>query len=176
MARRPTKAEERTFILEFINLYKSLPALWDAKCREYMNKRLKSNSYNLLLDKYREVHPEATVEDVKKKINILRTNYRREIIRRENSPEIQAKLWWWDAMSFLPKDAGIVNKSILERQPRKNVENEESNSGVSTTSEDSLNTQKTVEIGGNLEGSEVYTKYEALDPDVESIITVGYLF
>ena len=49
--------EERGFILECVDVYKSLPALWDVKFKEYSNRqRKKTDTYAVLRNKY----PRAT--------------------------------------------------------------------------------------------------------------------
>lgn len=70
------KTEERTFMLECIEVYKSLPALWNVKSKEYSN-RQKTNDACDVINTFREKYPEATREDVTKKFNSLRTNYGR---------------------------------------------------------------------------------------------------
>jgi len=43
------KKEEQNFILECIQIYRELPALWKIKSEEYMNRHKKSESYDILL-------------------------------------------------------------------------------------------------------------------------------
>jgi len=73
-----TKMEERSFMIECINLYRDLPALWNVKSKDYSNRNKKNDSYETLVKKYKEKYPQATKEDVKKKMNALRTNWRKE--------------------------------------------------------------------------------------------------
>jgi hypothetical protein len=81
-----TENEERAFILECIQVYKSLPALWDVKSKEYSNgQEKKKDTYAMLLDKYRDRYTQANREDVTKKCNPLGTNLRKEMKRLDNS-------------------------------------------------------------------------------------------
>jgi len=73
-----TKMEERSFIIEFIHLYRDLPALWNVKSKDYSNRNKKNDSYKTLVTKYKEKYPQASKEDVKKQMNALRRNWRKE--------------------------------------------------------------------------------------------------
>ncbi|XP_054728180.1 uncharacterized protein LOC129237442 isoform X4 [Anastrepha obliqua] len=88
--------DEQKFILELIELYRSLPALWNINCTDYNDRESKNIQYQILLEKYKERYPHADKEEVKKKINTLRTSFRRTL-KTPNSP----KLYYFDAMRFL---------------------------------------------------------------------------
>ena len=60
------KSADRTFMPEVIETYESLPALWKIKSEDYSNRDKKADAYNVLLEKYREQFPAATLEEVKK--------------------------------------------------------------------------------------------------------------
>lgn len=109
MGQNKRKMEEKNFILEFVEVYRSLPALWNVKGKEYSNRNIKNEQYEILLAKYKEKYPEATKKEVAQKINTLRTGYRRELKRicalersgsglsEENDPT----LYYFEAMDFL---------------------------------------------------------------------------
>jgi hypothetical protein len=42
-----TKEDERKFILECIEVYHSLPALWNVKSKDYSNRMEKNNNTNI---------------------------------------------------------------------------------------------------------------------------------
>ncbi|XP_050670443.1 histone-lysine N-methyltransferase, H3 lysine-79 specific-like [Leptidea sinapis] len=73
-----TKVKEREFIVECIQLYRELSSLWNVKSKEYYDRDKKKADYETLLSEYKEMFPEASKDDVKKKFNSLRTNYRKE--------------------------------------------------------------------------------------------------
>lgn len=75
------KTAEKMFILEFIEVYHGLPVLWDIKSKDYNNRGKKSEQYDVLIEKYREQYPDADKQEVIKKINSLRTNFRKELKR-----------------------------------------------------------------------------------------------
>ncbi|XP_017469409.1 PREDICTED: uncharacterized protein LOC108361317 [Rhagoletis zephyria] len=66
------------FWIEFIELYKSKPVLWKYGTEIYKDRKGKKLAYLELVEKMREVEPNATVDMVKKKINSLRSCYRRK--------------------------------------------------------------------------------------------------
>jgi len=60
--------EERQFLIQFIEEYGSLPALWCVTSNEYSNRSKKNEQYNKLLSKYKERYPNAEKNDVIKKL------------------------------------------------------------------------------------------------------------
>ncbi|XP_040160069.1 uncharacterized protein LOC120898366 [Anopheles arabiensis] len=91
------------FVEEFIELYKSFPCLWHRKSSEY--EQQKQRAYDALVQKYREVDPQANKETVKRKINALRTGYRKQL-RRLNRPSRAAG-----------SSSSSNNNSDAQRQP-----------------------------------------------------------
>lgn len=71
----PTIEVEKEFILAL----EALPNLWDKTHTQYVNKYKRNESLEKLLLIWKRIKPLATIEDVRKKINTLRSNYRREI-------------------------------------------------------------------------------------------------
>ncbi|XP_037937313.1 uncharacterized protein LOC119670932 isoform X2 [Teleopsis dalmanni] len=66
------------FWTQFIDIYKSQPALWDVNSDNYNMKQYKISAYNTLLAKLREIDPNADINMVKRKINSFRSCLRRE--------------------------------------------------------------------------------------------------
>jgi hypothetical protein len=79
------KEEERKFILECIEVYHSLPALWNVKSKDYSNRIKKKDIYEHLLRKYGERFPDADKNQLIKKFNSLRTNFGKEFKRIKDS-------------------------------------------------------------------------------------------
>lgn len=111
-------------VCNFIEEYRALPALWNTKSAYYKNKSLKTKAYDKLLTTYKLLKPEATLDEMKRKISNLRTSYKRELKKVEDSTRSGAgadeiyvsNLWYFDALSFL-KDietpvAGRSNYSV----------------------------------------------------------------
>lgn len=64
---------------EVIKLYKNMPFLWDKKDPKYSSKYSRETGYNIILKKYKEYDKNATLPVIKKKIDNMRTSYRREL-------------------------------------------------------------------------------------------------
>lgn len=106
--RAPTQTihtRNREFWTKFFSLYESLPALWDSRSPLYKIRAAKIAGYDILVEKLREIEPNADREDVLRKINIFRTNFRREISRINMSNKMgkqyKTTLWYFKLLSFL---------------------------------------------------------------------------
>ena len=75
-------SEERKFILEVIEVYWSLPPLWNVKSKDYSN-RTKNEQYDEILKKYNEKCPNADKKELIKKISqtncSFQTNFRKNL-------------------------------------------------------------------------------------------------
>jgi nitrogen fixation-related uncharacterized protein len=78
------KLVNKEILLWNVSTYIELPALWNVKSKQYHDRDKKNSAYETLLVKYKEMYPDAT-KDVKKKINSLRTNYRKELKKHHQS-------------------------------------------------------------------------------------------
>ncbi|XP_036339701.1 uncharacterized protein LOC118749015 isoform X7 [Rhagoletis pomonella] len=104
--------EEKQFIIEFIELYRSLPSLWDFKHYDYSNRNSRAIQYDIMLAKYKEKYPKADRKEVMKKINSLRSNYRRELKRI--TPNATPSLYYFEAMDFLRNnDQGEESQNLI---------------------------------------------------------------
>ncbi|XP_054084547.1 uncharacterized protein LOC105212495 [Zeugodacus cucurbitae] len=122
--------DKRAFWTEFFALYESLPALWDLSNPLYKDRQSKTHGYEMLVMKMREIDPHACREDVVRKINIFRTNYRRECTRIKASNQMgkryNTSLWYFHMLDFLQsqefrkerKCAPNSEKKILRRKAR----------------------------------------------------------
>uniref|UniRef100_A0A182X0A5 MADF domain-containing protein n=1 Tax=Anopheles quadriannulatus TaxID=34691 RepID=A0A182X0A5_ANOQN len=104
----------RQFYTEFILLYKSFPCLWDITSKAYIDRAEKQKAYDQLVQKYKEIDKNATRHTVTKKINTLRTCYRRELGKISKSIQsgaseenvYQPTLWYFDLFTFLDEGKG----------------------------------------------------------------------
>lgn len=71
--------KEREILKMFIESYETMPELWDPRRADYKNSTKREHSLRSLLEIFKHIKPDAKINDVKKKINSLRTNYRKEI-------------------------------------------------------------------------------------------------
>ncbi|KAL4720761.1 hypothetical protein ACJJTC_013839 [Scirpophaga incertulas] len=128
---------------EFILSLETMPELWDKKCIDYTNKYKRRTGYEKLLKILAKIKPRATVEDVKKKINSLRSNYRRELKKIVTSKRSGAgtnevyvpKSWTFKYLTFLQNTEKPVSEisnteesddSNPIQQPNDSQEDEES--------------------------------------------------
>jgi hypothetical protein len=58
-----------------IRAYESQSCLWRIKSKDYHNKAKRDAAYDILLNKYGLIDPNADKEAVVKKVNAFRTNY-----------------------------------------------------------------------------------------------------
>uniref|UniRef100_A0A1A9ZMN2 MADF domain-containing protein n=1 Tax=Glossina pallidipes TaxID=7398 RepID=A0A1A9ZMN2_GLOPL len=95
----------KRFWTEFFSLYKSFPALWDTNNAMYKDRQMKFEAYGVMIEKLREIEPNAEREDVLRKINIFRTNFRRECSRisrnLQEGKNYKSTLWYFDLLRFL---------------------------------------------------------------------------
>lgn len=106
--------DNKDFLIEFIELYRSYPCLWHVKSADYSNKIKKNEAYAVLVGKYREIDHTATRDSVVKRIASLRAAFRKEFRKLENSKKSGAgtediykpTLWYFDNLMFL-KDQDI---------------------------------------------------------------------
>jgi len=76
---------DRAILSDFISEYRQLPALWDIRCKEKSIRDKKNSAYKKLLVYYKLLKNDSTIEDVKKKINTLRSNFRKELKKINDS-------------------------------------------------------------------------------------------
>ncbi|KAH8264882.1 hypothetical protein KR038_006667 [Drosophila bunnanda] len=98
-------SRDRQFWTEFLLLYRSLPAVWQVQSPDYGCRELKTAGYEQLVRKLSEVEPDASRATVVRKINSFRTNFRRDVRRRDQcsamGESFQSTLWYFNLLSFL---------------------------------------------------------------------------
>ncbi|XP_073427882.1 uncharacterized protein [Dendrobates tinctorius] len=87
-----------------------MPCLWKVKSPDYSNKYKKKVAYEKLVHLYQEHHPSETVDEavIKKKIQALRTVFKKELNKVEKSTRSGAgtdevyvpKLWYYNLLEF----------------------------------------------------------------------------
>ncbi|XP_053688423.1 uncharacterized protein LOC128737744 [Sabethes cyaneus] len=105
-----SSADNKQFWTAFIRIYRNHPALWNCKSKLYSDKNVRNEAYNLLIEKAKEITPNADLRFVRAKIESLRASFRRELRkvkasmnRTESSMEdvYEPTLWYYDLLSFL---------------------------------------------------------------------------
>ncbi|XP_014294784.1 uncharacterized protein [Halyomorpha halys] len=146
-----TVSNSEDCLRRFISTYESLPELWNRNDSNYMNKWKKRKSLEKLLAIYREIKPHAVIKDVTKKLNTLRSNFRRELNKIKSSlsdgcereSAYKPCSWVFYALSFLAEDSeGMAPLINQNDKPEESQGQEENNSTYlqPTTSSLSSNT------------------------------------
>ncbi|XP_077137825.1 uncharacterized protein LOC143803960 [Ranitomeya variabilis] len=112
------------FIREFLEIYRSFPCLWKIKSPEYSNRQKRKAGYSKLIELYNLQAPEeqATENVVKKKIQALRTVWRKELNKvlqssksGSSAEEVYVpRLWYFDYLNFL-RDQEVPRSSSCLR-------------------------------------------------------------
>ena len=123
------------FLKDFIVTYRSNPCLWNSRSPEYMDKSVKSFAYDKLVRIMLKFDPTATRSTVLKKINSLRTSFRREYRRvqemKEQGRNYQPSLWYYPHLLFLsdmpttnecPGSDTNEEQSYIKEEPNINAE------------------------------------------------------
>lgn len=147
------------FLIEFIEMYRSLPCLWRVKSSDYSNRQKKAEAYDKLLSLCKSVCPTATLELVKNKIANLRTVFKKELKKVEASVNAGAsgeeiyipRLWYFDLLKFTI-DQDVPTPSMSRFPDTYEGQQEEDNT------DDSL---ESTEEGANL--SQVYNSILSFD-------------
>lgn len=92
--------EERRFWKSFLAVYKQYPEIWDPRCDKYSKREYKEIAYQALANKLQEIDPNASTDCVKRRLNIFKSNYKREL-RRRTKTGIKGNLWYFDDLDFL---------------------------------------------------------------------------
>lgn len=99
----------REFLTDFIALYESFPCIWRVKSKEYSNREKKGEAYERLVEKFKEIDATASRDTVVKKVNSMRSVYRKELAKVNKSIRSGAgedeiykpSLWYFDLLHFL---------------------------------------------------------------------------
>nr|CAI5829191.1 unnamed protein product [Callosobruchus analis] len=116
--------------VSFYESYREQVCLWDVKSKDYSNKQKRNASYEMLLQKLKEINPQATIEILKKKINNMRTAFRRELKKVQSSKgtgqrgdTYQPTLWYFDLLLFTTQ-AETGRKGISTDEMEESLEHE----------------------------------------------------
>jgi Alcohol dehydrogenase transcription factor Myb/SANT-like len=108
----------RSFISEFIAIYKAHECLWKPQSPNYHNRKVKRLAWQKLIEKYREIEPNPNKKTVLRKIGSLRTTFRKEYTRVERAKNTwqphKPKLWYYEQFSFIIVDPAIEDVTVKE--------------------------------------------------------------
>ncbi|CAB3248373.1 unnamed protein product [Arctia plantaginis] len=131
----------RELLQDFIESYRNETCLWKTTCKDYHDGNKKNAVYDRLIEKYKPIDPNATRDTVVKKINNLRTTYKKELNKIKTSCKSGAGtdeiykpcLWYFELLSFLYDQE-------VPRPSTSNIDDDEnetqSTTGIGSTSYD----------------------------------------
>ncbi|CAJ0929917.1 unnamed protein product [Ranitomeya imitator] len=120
------------FVREMIEMYRSLPCLWQIKSAEYSNRNKKREAYGKLVALFKQHNPCEKVDEsvVRKKIQGLRTVYKKELNKVVKSMKSGAatdevyvpSLWYYDLLGLtrdqeLPRTMVSSMRQTLDQDP-----------------------------------------------------------
>lgn len=94
---------------DFFAAYRNLPELWNVNCPDYKSRDKKRKSWPLLLEKYKAIDKDASLDGLKSKLNNIRYCYRRELRKVQKSERAGASfdavhvptLWYFSLLDFV---------------------------------------------------------------------------
>ncbi|CAJ0932338.1 unnamed protein product [Ranitomeya imitator] len=120
------------FVRELIEMYRSLPCLWQIKSADYSNRNKKREAFAKLVALFQQHNPSEKVDEsvVRKKIQGLRTVYKKELNKVVRSKKSGAatdevyvpSLWYFDLLGFtrdqeLPRTMASSMRQTLDEDP-----------------------------------------------------------
>lgn len=121
---------------EFIALFRDSPCLWQITSKDYHDRPKREVAFQRLIEKLQVVEPQANKDFVIKKINNMRSSYRKELKKIKDSMKTGSgadeiyhpKLWYFDLLSFLndqekPRPSSSNLCQELENEVSENTKN-----------------------------------------------------
>ncbi|XP_068243556.1 uncharacterized protein [Palaemon carinicauda] len=92
-----------------IGMYRQQSCLWNVKSADYKNRKMRLAALTAIKTELQKKHGDITIKDIKKKLDTLRNQYRREMRQLENSCKsgsltddvYSPKFWCFGDLSFL---------------------------------------------------------------------------
>ncbi|XP_037937540.1 uncharacterized protein LOC119671102 [Teleopsis dalmanni] len=103
-----------------INLWKNNPNLYDLNHKDYLNRNRREKSFCAINMELKKRMPYLDMEDLRKKMQNLRTQYTREhrlvqrSIRTESSTPYVPRLWYFKRLSFLEYHLRSADSNIAD--------------------------------------------------------------
>ncbi|XP_075144944.1 uncharacterized protein LOC142219989 [Haematobia irritans] len=122
------RSYSRHWLGEFIEQYQTEECLWQPKHPDYSNNNVRNRAYDKLVEKLKEVEPNPDRNMVVRKINSLRSAFRREYRKMHSKQNYETRLWYYDKLSFIA-DQGLKraitslggNNSSDAKQPKRSL-------------------------------------------------------
>ncbi|XP_055907183.1 uncharacterized protein LOC129942337 [Eupeodes corollae] len=95
------RSYSRHWLTEFMEIYRTEECLWQGKHPDYANHGIRNASYDKLVKKLKEVEPNPDRAMVVRKINSLRSAFRREYRKKISKDNYESRLWYFDKLMFI---------------------------------------------------------------------------
>ncbi|XP_070498773.1 uncharacterized protein [Chironomus tepperi] len=100
---------QKSTVLDLITTYKENENLYNPKHKLYYNKQARNKSLDNILVSVRRTKSDVTINEIVKKIQILRTQFGQEMNKIEKSKVLGEeliyvpKIWWFKSLEFISK-------------------------------------------------------------------------
>uniref|UniRef100_A0A0A1X1N9 MADF domain-containing protein n=1 Tax=Zeugodacus cucurbitae TaxID=28588 RepID=A0A0A1X1N9_ZEUCU len=115
------RSYSRLWLGEFIELYQQEECLWHPKHPDYSNHSVRNKAYDRLVEKLKEVEPNPDRAMVVRKINSLRSAFRREFRKSSSKNNYETRLWYYDKLLFIaeqnPKRLAAMRDAKTAKRP-----------------------------------------------------------
>ncbi|XP_039970882.1 uncharacterized protein LOC126753738 [Bactrocera neohumeralis] len=115
------RSYSRLWLGEFIELYQQEECLWHPKHPDYSNHSVRNKAYDRLVEKLKEVEPNPDRAMVVRKINSLRSAFRREFRKSSSKNNYETRLWYYDKLLFIaeqnPKRLAALRDAKQPKRP-----------------------------------------------------------
>lgn len=107
------RSYSRHWVKEFIEAYKNEVCLWQTKHPDYNNHILRNQAYDKLVEKLKEVESSPDRSMVVRKINSLRSAFRREFRKKCVRHDYEPRLWYYNSLSFIADQQFAIKRELI---------------------------------------------------------------
>ncbi|XP_034487407.1 uncharacterized protein LOC117791700 [Drosophila innubila] len=115
------RSYSRHWLTEFIEQYQEEECLWQPKHHDYSNHASRNKAYDKLVEKLKEVEPNPDRAMVVRKINSLRSAFRREFRKSSNKSDYETRLWYYDKLLFIADHKPKRHSNELAGKPKREL-------------------------------------------------------
>ncbi|EDW67511.1 uncharacterized protein [Drosophila virilis] len=115
------RSYSRHWLTEFIEQYQEEECLWQPKHHDYSNHAARNKAYDKLVEKLKEVEPNPDRAMVVRKINSLRSAFRREFRKSSSKSDYETRLWYYDKLLFIADHKPKRHSNELAGKPKREL-------------------------------------------------------
>ncbi|KAH8407336.1 hypothetical protein KR215_004019 [Drosophila sulfurigaster] len=116
------RSYSRHWLTEFIEQYQEEECLWQPKHHDYSNHASRNKAYDKLVEKLKEVEPNPDRAMVVRKINSLRSAFRREFRKSSSKSDYETRLWYYDKLLFIADHKPKRHSNELAGKPKRELQ------------------------------------------------------